>query len=68
MMPKNSHCCDVRAGRSVSVPGDALRMQGPTLHAVTESEPLQLPQVLQPTCTQNQTAVLLPCHRVACNP
>lgn len=41
-MPKNSQCCDVRAGDSVSVLGDVVRMQLPTLPAVTKSAVLAL--------------------------
>lgn len=35
LMPKSSQCCDVRAGDSVSVSGDVLRMQLATLPAGT---------------------------------
>lgn len=59
MVLKNSQCCDTKIGESISVSGDALRMQRSTLPAVTESKPSWLSQVSQPACARQAAAVLL---------
>lgn len=58
-MPKNSQRCDVRTAESMSAPGDVLRVQLPTLRAVTKSKPCRLSQASQPTRTPQAAAVLL---------